>query len=131
MVKKWITMIAIFILLIISFILESNYINSSLGELINSLETLQIELTENKDKINSEELIAKSYELHNSWHEKSKMLKCFVWHSGLKDIEVGLARISVYIEENEYTESYAEIASLIDYLAHYKDDFSISLDNIM
>ena len=48
----------------------------------------------------------------------------------IKDVEIGLARISVYIEENNYTEAYAEIAALIDFSAHYLDDFRISSENI-
>ena len=49
---------------------------------------------------------------------------------GIKDIEVALARIAVYVEENDFTEAYAETASLIDYVAHYLDDFRVSTENI-
>lgn len=130
MVKKWVIMTILAIILIVSSVYESKYINASMSGLINSLETLQIELTENKEKIDSENLIKKSYQIHNEWHDKLSKLKCLLWHTGLKDIEVGLARIAVYIEENDYTESYAEVACLIDYLAHYLDDFKVTLDNI-
>lgn len=130
MVKKWIVMILLAIILISGCVFESKYINSSMNGLINSLETLQVELTENKEKIDTEEFIKKSYDIHNKWHKKVSNLKCLIWHSGLKDIEINLARIAVYIEENDYTEAYAEIACLIDYIAHYLDDFKISLDNI-
>ena len=58
------------------------------------------------------------------------MLKCLIWHTGIKDVEIGLARISVYIEENDYTEASAEVLSLVDYLTHYSDDFRISWENI-
>ena len=130
MVRKWIIVIIITITLVFGCVFESSYVNSSISNLINSLETLQIEIKESKEKIDTDTLIEKSYEIHNKWHKKLAKLKCLLWHTGLKDIEVGLARIAVYIEENDYTESYAEIASLIDYLAHYLDDFKVSLDNI-
>ena len=130
MVKKWIVMIVLSIILVSACFFESKYINSSINHLINSLETLQIEITETKDKIDNETMIAKSYKIHNDWHDKLSHLKCLLWHTGLKDIEVGLARIAVYIEENDYTEAYAEIACLIDYLAHYLDDFKVTIDNI-
>lgn len=130
MVKKWIIMISLSAILVFGCIFESNYVNRSFDWLINSLETIQIELTENKDKIDTEKLIDDTYNLHNEWHKKVKLLKCLIWHTNIKDVEIGLARISVYVEENNYTEAYAEIASLIDFSAHYLDDFRISSENI-
>lgn len=130
MVKKWIVMIILTLLLIVGCILETNFVNKSFQGLINSLESLQIELTENKDKIDTKELIDKTYSIHQNWHKNIKPIKSLIWHTGIKDIEVTLARISVYVEENDYTEAYAELASLIDYLAHYSEDFSISWENI-
>lgn len=131
MVKKWIVMISITVVLVIGCYFEERYITNSFKWLINSLETLQIELTENKESIDTEEFINKAYTLHEDWHKKVKVLKCIIWHTGIKDVEVGLARISVYIEENDYTEAYAELASLIDYCAHYLEDFSIATENIL
>lgn len=130
MVKKWIIMIALLLVLLVGCVLESNYVNNSFKELINQLEVLQINLTENKESIDKKEFIDKSFEIHEGWHKKAKLLKCLIWHTGIKDAEIGLARISVYIQENNYEEASAEIASLIDYLAHYSDDFVISWENI-
>ncbi len=130
MVKKWIIMIVLSIVLVVGCFFESNYIHKSFNWLINSLETLQIEITENKENIDSEELVKMTYQIHDDWHKRIGVLKCLIWHTGIKDVEVGLAKISVYVEENEYTDAFSEIASLIDYLAHYLDDFRISAENI-
>ncbi len=130
MVKRWIIMITLSVILIVSCVIETTYVNNSFDWLINSMETLQIEITENKEKIDTKEIIDRAYGIHENWHKKVKVLKCLIWHTGIKDVEIGLARIAVYIEENDYTEAYAEIASLIDYAAHYLDDFEISVDNI-
>lgn len=130
MVKKWIVMIILSVILVSGCIVESIYVNKSFDWLINNLETIQIELKENKNKIDTEKFIGEIYQLHNDWHKKVKILKCLIWHTNIKDVEVGLARISVYIEEDDYTEAYAEIASLIDFSAHYLDDFRINIENI-
>ena len=130
MVKKWIIMLILTIIIVVGCIFEARYIRKSFNWLINSIETLQIEITENKEKIDSEELITKAYNIQQNWHKKVGILKCLIWHTGIKDIEISLARIAVYIEENDFTESYAETASLIDYVAHYLDDFKISTENI-
>ncbi len=130
MVKKWIIMLVLSASLIGGCVVESGYVHDSFKWLINSLETLQIELTETSEKIDTEENLKFAYEIHEDWHKKVKILKCLVWHSGIKDVEIGLARIAVYVKENDYKEASAEIAGLIDYLAHYLDDFSVSVENI-
>ena len=130
MIKKWIVMIILISILFIGSIFETKFINKSLNSLINSLETLQIEIMENKDKIDSEELITHAYDIHEKWHKKVNILKCLVWHTSIKDIETSFAKIAVFIGENEYSDAYSEIASLIDYLAHYLDDFKVSIENI-
>jgi len=130
MVKKWIIMICLSIALVVGCLIESHYVNSSFNWLVNSLETLQIELAQNKENIDDEKYVKFAYSIHNEWNEKARVLKCLIWHSGVKDVEIGLARTCVYISENNYTEAYAEIAALIDYLSHYLKDFSVSTENI-
>ena len=130
MVKRWIVMLVLGIILVVSCVFETKYVNDSFKWLINSLETLQITINENKDNIDSEKIINDAYNIHEMWHEKVDLLKCLIWHTGIKDVEVGLARIAIYIEENDKTEAYVEIAALIDYCAHYIDDIKISTENI-
>ena len=130
MVKKWIIMISLIVILIVGCILESTYVNNSFDDLIIKLENFQIKLDKNKESINLEDNIFESKQIHNEWHKRVDLLKCLIWHTGIKDIEVGLARISIYIEENDYTEASAEISSLVDYLKHYSSDFDISWENI-
>lgn len=131
MVKRWVVIIVLTVILVVACIFESRFVNKSFNWLINSLETLQIEITENREQIDTKELIDSAYSIHENWHSKVTGLKCVIWHSWIKDIEIGLARIAVYISENNYTEAYAEIAALIDYAAHYLDDFQITAENIL
>lgn len=130
MVKKWIVMIVLSVLLLTGCIIESIYVNKSFDSLITSLENFQLELDKHENNIDKSVYIVKAKNIHQKWHKKVRVLKCLIWHSGIKDVEIGLARVEVYIEENDYTEASAEISALVDYLEHYSDDFSISLENI-
>lgn len=130
MVKHWIVMVVLAVILAAGCVVESIYVNKSFDWLIDSLESLQVELSESKDDIDKDEFKTKAESIHKEWHKRVKVLKCIIWHTGIKDVWVGLARISTYIDENDYTEAYAEIQSLIDYAKHYSDDFSVSLENI-
>lgn len=131
MVKRWIIILGIAIALIVGGILETKYTQNSLCWLISSVEELETNLKANKEDIDSKALVDKANAIDSEWDKKLDNLKCLVWHSCVKDIEIGLARIVVYMEENDFTEAYAECASLIDYAKHYLDDFKITLENIL
>ena len=130
MVKKWIVMIVLIIVLIVGCVIESIYVNKSFDNLVIELETFQKKLDSNEENIDKTVFVSEAKNIHKKWHKKVKVLKCLIWHTGIKDVEIGLARVEVYIEENDYTEASAEISSLVDYLEHYSDDFSISWENI-
>jgi hypothetical protein len=131
MVKRWIVMIVIALLLVVGGIAETTYTQNTIKWLINSMEMLEIGLMECDKDVNSKELINEIYYIDNEWNRKVKILKCLAWHSGVKDIEIGLARIGIYVKENDKTEALAETESLIDYSSHCLKDFKITLENIL
>ena len=131
MVKKWITISVIFVALVVGCAFEYNYVNKSFDYLHNELASYRLMLEENEDHIDSQENITFIEELHESWHKKVAILKALIWHTGIKDIEVGLSRIKTYTEENNVEEARTELEALIDYVQHYSDDFDLSLGNIL
>lgn len=131
MVKKWIVILSIMVFLVVGCIIEYNYINNAFDYLHENLEDYQLLLDKNREFINTEYNVKYIEDLHEAWHKKSKVLKGLIWHTGIKDVEVGLSRIKTYTQENDYTEAKAELQSLIDYVVHYKSDFSFSIENIV
>ncbi len=123
-------MITISIALIAGCIIEGIFVNKSFDDLIDSLEAYQVKLDENKDKIDTDELIYEINEINENWTKKIKYLKSLIWHSGIKDIEIGVARLIVYVEENDYTEASAELSSMIEFLKYYSEDFSFAIENV-
>ncbi len=131
MVKKWITIAVIFILLIVGCGLEYNYVNGAFDDLGKKLLAFEPMLSQDEEHIDTETNINYMEDLHTYWHKKVKILKALIWHTGIKDIEVGLSRIKSYTEENDYTEALTELQALIDYVNHYSEDFSISFENLL
>lgn len=110
--------------------LEYRFVNNSFEYLHGELVTFKQKLGEDKENINTEENVLFVENLHKNWHKKSNVLKALIWHTGIKDIEVGLSRIATYVSENDYTEALAETDSLIDYVMHYSSDFKLSIENL-
>lgn len=132
MVKKWIIMLIIIVVLAVGCIFESNYVNRAFLDLEESLQKYKTTIEQSEENsLNTDKNIQTIQSLHNGWHEKVRGLKCFIWHSGVKDVEVGLSRIKTYTSENDKTETLAELNSLIDYLWHYSEDFTITIENIL
>lgn len=131
MVKKWIIISLIFALLIVGCSLEYTFVNGSFDNLVTMLSDYKPMLDEDKEHIDTEQNISYIENTHKKWHKKVSVLKALIWHTGIKDIEIGLARIKTYTEENDYTEALTELEALIDYVHHYSDDFDLSLGNLL
>lgn len=130
MVKKWIFILSLMAVLTVSCVLEYRFVNNSFEYLHSKLIEYKQMIDQNKEQIDTEENIVYVQALHENWHKKSRILKALIWHTGIKDIEVGLSRIETYTSENNYTEALAELDSLIDYVMHYSSDFKLTLENL-
>lgn len=131
MLKKWFVILSIIVVLAVGCLIESNFINGAFNGLEESLVEYKTRIEQTvEEEIGSDENIEFVQSLHADWHKKLKILKCLIWHSGVKDVEVGLSRIETYSAEKNKTETLAEINALIDFLAHYSDDFLVTIENI-
>lgn len=130
MLKKWIIIVSIIVSLIVGCCLESKFVNGAFDEMTQDLAVYQQMLEATEENINIEQNVEYLENLHNKFHQKEKVLKSLIWHTGLKDVEVSISRILTYTEENDYTEALTETNALLDYCKHYSQDFSISLENI-
>lgn len=131
MIKKLVAIIIFLIVILIAGILESRYTISTFDELEERLIVIKNELAKDTENIDQEANISALKDLHEDWQCHTKVLKFFVWHTGIKDVEVGLSRITSYTEENNYTEAYVELNNLIDYSKHYSKDYKFNFENII
>ena len=112
-------------------VFESNYIITSFDSLSAELVVIERTLASTPESIDTEENISTLKNLHHRWQHRTKILKFFVWHTGIKDVEVGLSRITSYTERNNYEEAYTELNNLIDYCNHYSEDYRFSIQNVI
>lgn len=131
MIKKLIAILVFIGIIIATGVFESNYIIKSFDGLSERLVSIEQSLAENENSIDTEENIQSLKQTHKDWQERTKVLKFFVWHTGIKDVEVGLSRITSYTEQNNYEEAYTELNNLIDYCNHYSEDYRFSIQNII
>lgn len=130
MVRKWIVILSFMILLGVGCVLEYRFVNNSFVTLQDDLVSFKQKIESDREHIDTEENVLFVQNVHEKWHKKSKVLKALIWHTGIKDIEVGLSRIETYASENDFTETLAELDSLLDYVSHYASDFKLALENL-
>ena len=130
MIKKWIVIIAIIIFLAGGCVFEGIYTNKAFDSLEDEMRVVAKMISADQENIATEQNIAKIEEVHDKWHKKMKVLRCLIWHSNNKDIEVGISRAEWYIRENNYTEAIVEIYAVINYSEHLSNDFMVSIENI-
>ena len=131
MVKKWIVIISIMLLLIAGCIVENTYINDSFDRFHKKLETAKTMLEEDDGAIDNDENINFLKSIETDWDKNIIGLKSVIWHTGLKEIEIGLSRVITYTEENNFTEAMTELNAILDYLDTYSREFSFSLENLL
>ena len=131
MVRKFIVILIFLLTIGVAGYFESHYIITSFDELESRLSDVRAELCLNKESIDSKENVQTLKNIHEDWQKHTQVLKFFVWHTGIKDVEVGLSRITSYTEENNFTEAYVELNNLIDYCTHYSQDYRFSIQNII
>ncbi len=131
MTKKIIAIICFIAIIITMGIFESNYIITSFDTLSSELVVIEQDLAKTPEAIDTKENISTLKDLHHRWQNRTKVLKFFVWHTGIKDVEVGLSRITSYTERNNYEEAYTELNNLIDYCNHYSEDYRFSIQNVI
>ena len=130
MIKKWVIVLSVLALLVVGSVLEYRFVNSTFDEMTSRFESVKAMLDQNQEHVDTEEILSYLDDLHQDFHQKEKVLKALIWHTGLKDVEIGISRIITYAENNDYTEAMAETNGLVDYCKHYGQDFKITWDNI-
>lgn len=131
MTKKLISVLVLIVVVGFAGFFESNYIIKSFDYLNSELIQVMNNLSADPEHIDTKENVDNLKAIHTNWQKHTKVLKFFVWHTGIKEVEVGLSRITSYTEENDYTEAYVELNNLIDYCNHYSEDYRFSLQNII
>ena len=131
MKKKWAVMIVIILLIVGLCVFESVYIQNSFSYLYGELVKFEEKISVDENNIDSEENISIMKDLHSSWQKRSDNLKMIVWHTGMKEVEINLSRIQSYVMMNDFAEAIVELNALKDFCMHYRDDFTITIENIL
>lgn len=129
--KHFIFIMILLALMISVSIWESVFITKEFDYLEANLITIQNAISLNPEQIDTEENLIKLRKLHKEWKKTTHVLKMLVWHTGIKEVEIGLSRITTYTEQNEYTEAMVEINNLKDFSNHYAKDFKVLWENIL
>lgn len=131
---RYILRLIFFVVLAVSIlavsILESKYIENVFEKLETRLLAFGAQLDDNQENTASLETLEMIENITQEWHKTAKKLKFLVWHTGIKDVEVGLSRIATYSAENNYTEAKVELNNLLDFSRHYSKDFKVLPENV-
>ena len=131
MVRKWVIVLIIITILTAGCIFEGAYVNKTFDGFYHKLEIAKGMLEKDDGAIDNDENISYLKDLENEWDKKIRSLKALIWHTGLKEIEIGISRVITYTEENNYTEAMTELNAILDYLDTYTDDFRLKMENIL
>ena len=124
--KNNILVLAIFITMIIAMSFSIKYLNKICSNLQKLNDEMELYITDNKwDKA-----YKISIDYTEKWEKHSKIIKVFVNHQEIDNIEMELWKLPQYIKENTKAESLASVHVLKFLLNHISDLEKVSLQNI-
>jgi predicted PurR-regulated permease PerM len=118
--------IIIFAAMILCIVFSTNYLN----KITNNLQTLNDNLEEYVSKEQWEKAYNTSLEYTHKWENHSKIVKLFVNHQEIDNIEMELWKLPQYVKEKSKDESLASIHVLKFLLNHITNLEKINTQNI-
>ncbi|MCK9575255.1 MAG: DUF4363 family protein [Clostridia bacterium] len=110
---------------------DCSLFNKSINNLTNELAELVVAIDDTTGQINTFEITEKYDLLHSKWEKSETDLIMFIDFIQLEQIGVGLARVETYIEENDITETKAEINAVKHLCEKLKKRTAFNFENIL
>ena len=127
--KKLITIIFVVLVLAVAVVLEDITINKYFDEIKQKTEYI-IALSNEKDNIQTEEIINSVKDLKQTWIHHEQILSMFSNHKDMRDLCVEIQKLQGNIEVNQY-EDFTAGLKVISHLADdYKSIMGTSWQNI-
>jgi len=129
-VKKIVSVIVVFVLLVATVVLEQVFIDRTLSSLNEKIDFLDktIDATE---AINTTEIKNIIDDLDSFWTEKEKVLCISINHNDLNRVGEQIKKIKVYIEQNNKDDCVYEIKVLKFYAESYDHTLELNPQNVL
>ncbi|SKA84242.1 protein of unknown function [Clostridium sp. USBA 49] len=124
--KNVVFSIIIFIVMIFCMFFSINYLSKT----TTNLQTLNNELEEYIKNDNWEKAYNASLDITKKWQDESRVIKIFVNHQEIDNIELELWKIPQYVKEKTKDEALASVHVLKFLLLHIYDLEKVNIQNI-
>ncbi len=126
--KKIISVIIISTLLLGAVVVEQIFVQNTLNNLIEKIETLNAQI-ENSQNIDGDDFVFAISEMDKFWTEKERILCLSINHNDLNKVGEQIKRVQVYLEQNIKEECLVELNALLFYAESYKHVMEITPQN--
>jgi hypothetical protein len=124
--KSIVASFIIFIVMLISIFISTNYLNS----ICKKLETLDMQIERNVETDSWNKAYSNSLKFLNQWEEYSQKVSIFVHHAEIDNINNELWKLTQYTKCKNKDESLASTHVLKFYLDHIADMEKVNPQNI-
>jgi hypothetical protein len=124
--KNVILSFAIFIIILIAMTFSISYLNKVSSNLQKLNDEIEQNITDNK----WDEAYKESIDYTQKWEKYSKVIKLFVNHQEIDNIEMELWKLPQYIKEHTKDESLASVHVLKFLVSHISNIEKINIQNI-
>lgn len=118
--------VAVFLAMIIAIFFSIGYLN----RISSNLQTLNDDLEQYISEEKWDKAYKTSMDFTNQWEKRSKVIKLFVNHQEIDNIEMELWKLPQYVKENTKDEALASVHVLKFLLKHISNLEKVNIQNI-
>ena len=130
MLKEIIICITIVTTIVIGNGVTQKYTTESVDEMVNLLNNIRTEISENEENIDISNLKSEIDNLKEEWEKRHEKLAFYIEHDELEKVETNLTGLEGEIEGGEYGEVMSRLDQSVFLLEHIEDKYKFNLQNI-
>lgn len=128
--KRFISILIIFFLIISIATFEEIYVNNFILTLSNKADIVSVCIKENENNLNIDKINKNFSNLKNFWSKSKKVLSYFINYEKIKTLDESFIKLDIAIKRNDFSLASENIALIKEYSQFFEFLMGFNLNNL-
>lgn len=128
--KRFISILFIFLLIISIAIFEEIYVNNFIDTLSKKADVVSISIKENENDLNIKNINNNLKNLKTFWNNSKKVLSYFINYEKIKTLDESFIKLDIAIKRNDFSLASENIAIIKEYSQFFEYLMGFNLNNL-
>ena len=128
--KRLISILIIFFLIVSIAIFEEIYVNNFINNLSSNADIVSVCIKENENNLNIDKINNNFSHLKNFWSKSKKVLSYFINYEKIKTLDESFIKLDIAIKRNDFSLASENIALIKEYSQFFEFLMGFNLNNL-